>query len=194
MTLSCVLFLIYISVVVQSLSHVLTLCDPVDFNLPGFHVLHCHLEFAHFMSIELVMPSNHLFLCHPLLILPSVFPNMRFFLNESALCLRSAKYWSFSISCSSEYSGLISCRIDWFDLFAVQGTLKSLLQHHSLKAPVLWRLAFFMFQFSHPYMTTGKTTVLTIWTFVGKMMSLLFKILSRFVIAFLPRSKRLLVS
>ena len=146
------------------------------------------------MSIELVMPSNHLFLCHPLLILPSVFPNMRFFLNESALCLRYAKYWSFSISCSSEYSGLISCRIDWFDLFAVQGTLKSLLQHHSLKAPVLWRLAFFMFQFSHPYMTTGKTTVLTIWTFVGKMMSLLFKILSRFVIAFLPRSKRLLVS
>ena len=101
---------------------------------------------------------------------------------------------SFSICCSNECSGLISCRTDWFDLFAVQGTLKSLLQHHSSKAPVLWRLAFFMFQFSHPYMTTGKTTVLTMWTFVGKVMSLLFKVLSRFVIAFLPRSKRLLVS
>ena len=140
------------------------------------------------------MPSNHLTPCRPLLLLLSIFPSIRVFSNVSALCIRWPKYWSFSISPSSEFSGLISFRIDWVDLFAVQGTLKSLLQHHSLKASVLWCSAFFMVQLSHPYMTTGKTIALTIWTFVGKVMSLLFNMLSRFVMDFLPRSKSLLVS
>ena len=124
-----------------------------------------------FMSIESVMLSNHLILCCPLLLLPSVFPSIKVFSNESALPIRWPKYWSFSISPSNEYSGLIPFRVDWFDLLAVQGTLKSLLKHHSLKAPVLLCLAFFMGQLSHPYMTTGKTTALTMWTFVGKGMS-----------------------
>ena len=141
------------------------------------------------------MPSNHLILCHPLLFLPSIFPSIRVFSNESALCIRWPKYWSFSfnISPSNEYSGLISFRMDWLDLLAVQGT-KSLLQHRSLKASILQCSAFFIVQLSHPYMTTGKTTALTRWTFVDKIMSLLFNMLSRLVITFLPRSKRLLIS
>ena len=141
------------------------------------------------------MPSNHLIFCCPLLLLPSIFPSIRVFSNESVLCIRWPKYWSFSfnISPSNEYSGLISFRIDWFDLLAVQGTLKSFLQHHSSKASILWRSALFIVQLSHPYMTTGKTIVLTTWI-VGKVMSLLFNMLSRLVIAFLPKSKRLLIS
>src|SRR5574337_19274 len=147
------------------------------------------------MSIESVMPSNHLILCHPLLLLPSIFPSTRVFSNESALRIRWPKYWSFSFSLSpfNEYSGLISFRIDWLDLFAVQGTLKSLLQHHSSKASILHCLAFFIAQLSHPYLTTGKTVALTRWTFVSKVMSLFFNMLSRLVIAFLPRSKCLLI-
>ena len=148
------------------------------------------------MSIESVMPSNHLILCHPLLLAPSIFPSIRVFSNGSALRIRWPEYWSFSlnISPSNEYSGLISFRIDWLDLFAVQETLKSLLQHHSSKASILWRSAFFIVQLSHPYMTTGKTIALTRRTFVGKVMSLLFNMLSRLLIAFLPRSKHLLIS
>jgi len=148
------------------------------------------------MFIESVMPSNHLILCRPLLLLPSIFPSIRVFSNESALPIRWPKYWSFSfsISPSNEYSGLNSFRMDWFDLLAVQGTLKSLLQHHSSKASILWCSAFFIVQFSHPYMATGKTIALTRQTFVGKIMSLLFNILSWLVVAFLPRSKRLLIS
>ena len=147
------------------------------------------------MSIESVMPSNHLILCHPLLLPPSIPPSIRVFSNESTLPIRWPKYWSFSFSFSmspsNEYSGLISFRIDWFDLLVVQGTLKSLLQHHNSKALVHRCSAFSMVQPSHPYMTTGKNIALTIWTFVGKVMSLLFKMLSRLVITFLPRSKRL---
>ena len=146
-----------------------------------------------FMSIELVMPSNHLILCHPLLLLPSIFPSIRVFSNESVLRIRWPKYWSFSISPSNEYSRLISFRIDWFDLLDVQETFKSLLQHHSSKASILQCSAFFIVQLSHPYMTTGKTIALTRWTFVGKVMALLFDMLSRLVIAFLPRSKLLLI-
>ena len=145
-------------------------------------------------SIKSVMPSNHLILCHPLLLLPSVFPSIMVFSSESVLHISWPKYWSFSISPSNEYSGLISFRMDWLDLLAVQGTLKSLLQHHSSKASTIWHSAFFMVQLSHPYMTTGKTIALTRQTFVGKVMSLLFNMLSRFVIAFLPRSKHLLIS
>ena len=141
------------------------------------------------MSIELVMPSNHLMLCHPLLLPPSIFPSISVFSNESVLCIRWPKYWSFSFSPSNEYSGLISFWIDWFDLLAVQGTFKSLLQHHSSKASTLQCSAFFMVQLSHPYVTSGKTIALTRWIFVGKVMSLLSNTLSRFVIAFLPRSK-----
>ena len=146
------------------------------------------------MSIASVMPSNHLLLCRPLLP-PSIFPSIRLFSNESFLRIRWPKYWSFSfnISPSSEYSGLISFRMDWLDLLAIQGTLKSLLQHHNSKASILWCSAFFIVQFSHPYVTIGKTTALTRWTIVGKMMSLLFNMLSRLVIAFLPRSKCLLI-
>ena len=142
------------------------------------------------------MPSNHLILCHPLLLLPSIFPSIKVFSNKSALRIRWPKYWSFnfSISPTNEHPGLISFRMDWLDLLAVQGTLKSLLQHHSSKAPILWHSAFFIVQLSHPYMTTGKTRALTRWTFVGKVMSLLFNMLSRLVITFLPRSKRLLIS
>ena len=141
------------------------------------------------------MPSNHLILCHPLLFPPSFFPSIRVFSNESVLCIRWPKHWSFSfsISPSNKYSGLISFRIDWLDLLAVQGTLKSLLQHHSSKASILQHSAFFKVQLSHPYMTTGKTTALTRQTFVGKVMSLLFNMLSRLVIGFLPRSKYLLI-
>ena len=146
------------------------------------------------MSTELMMSFNYLIFCHRLLP-PSIFPNIRVFYNESILHIRWPKYWSFSIiSLSSEYSGLLSFRIDWFDLLAVPGTLKSLLQHHSSKASILWWSAFFMVPLLHQYMTTGKTTALTIQTFVGKVMSLLFNMLSRLVIALLPRSKRLLIS
>ena len=142
------------------------------------------------------MPSNHLILCHPLLLLPPIPPRIRVFSNASVLCLRWPKYWSFSLSISpsKEIPGLISFRMDWMDLLAVQGTLKSLLQHHSSKASILRHSAFSIVQLSHPYMTTGKTIALTRQTFVGKVMSLLFNILSRLVITFLPRSKRLLIS
>ena len=141
-------------------------------------------------SIESVMPSSHLILCHPLLLLPSIFPIMRVFSSESVLHIRWPKHWSFSfnISPSNEYSGLISFRMDWLDLLAVQGTLKSLLQHHSSKAPILQCSAFLVVQLSYPYMTTGKSIALTRWTFVGKVMSLLFNMLSKLVITFLPRS------
>ena len=151
------------------------------------------------MSIESVMPSNHLILCHPLLPAPpppSIFPSIRTFSNESGLPIRWPKYWSFrfNIRPSNEHPGLISFRTDWLDLLSVQGTLKSLLQHHSSKASILQPSAFLTVQLSHPYMTTGKTIALTRWTFVGKVMSLLLNMLSRLVITFLPRSKRLLIS
>ena len=164
-------------------------------SIPGYPVLHYLPEFAqthvHWVS-DAIQPPH---LLSPLLLLHSVFPSIRVFSSESALRIRWPKYWSFSfsISPSNEYSGLISFRIDWFYLLAIQGTLKSLLQHHSLKASILWFSAFFMVQLSHPYMTTGKTIALTIWTFVGKVMSLRFKTLSRFVIAFLPRNKHVLI-
>ena len=147
------------------------------------------------MSIELVMRSSHLILCCPLLLLPPIPLSIRVFSNESTLRMRWPKYWSFSfsISPSNEHPGPISFRMDWLDLLAVQGTLKSLLQHHSSKASVLWCSAFFRVQLSHPYMTTGKTIALTRWTFVGKIISLLFNMLSRLVITFLPRSKHLLI-
>ena len=148
------------------------------------------------MSITSVMPTSHLILCRPLLLLPSIFPSIRVFSNESVLHIRWPKYWSFSfnISSSNEHPGLISFRMDWLDLLVVQGTLKSLLQHHSSKASILQCSAFFVVQFSHPYMTTGKTIALTRRTFVGKVMSLLFNMLPRLVITFLPRSKHLLIS
>ena len=148
------------------------------------------------MSIELVMPPNHLIFCRPLLLLPSIFPSIRVFSNESALRFRWSKYWSFSfnINPSNEHSGLISFRMDWLDLLAVQGTLKSLPQHHSSKASILWHSTFFRVQLSHPYMTIGKTIALTRQTFVDKVTSLLFNMLSRLVITFLPRSKHLFIS
>ena len=142
------------------------------------------------MAIKLVIPSNHLILCRPLFLLHSIFPSLRVFSNESVHRIRWPKYWSLRIRPSNEYSGLISFRIDWFDLLAVQGILKSLLQHHSSKASILQHSAFFTVQLSHPYMTTGKTR----WTFVGKVMSLLLNMLSRLVITFLPRRKHLLIS
>ena len=147
-------------------------------------------------SIESALPSNHCILCHPLLFLPSVLPNIMVFSNESALYIKWPKYWSFSLSISpsNEHPGLVSFRMDWLDLLAVQGTLKSLLQHHSSKASILQCSGFFTVQLSYPYMTSGKTTALTRRTFVGKVMSLLFNMLSRLVITFLPRSKRLLIS
>ena len=148
------------------------------------------------MSIESLMPSNYLILCRPLLLLPSIFPSIRVFWNESVPCIRWPKYWGFSFSISpfNEYSGLSSFRRDWFDILAVQGTLKSLLQHHSSKASTLQCSAFFIVQLSHQYMTTGKTIALTRWTFVGRVMSLLFNMMSRLVKAFLPRRKCLLIS
>ena len=172
------------------------LCDPMDCSTPGFPSVPNSQSLLRLMSIELVIPSNHLIICRPLLLLPSIFPSIRVFSNESVLHIRWPKYWSFSfnITPSNEHPGLISFRLDWLDLFAVQGTLKSLLQHHSSKASILWRSAFFIVQLSHPYVTTGKATVLTRWTFVDKVMSLLFNMLSRLVITFLSRSKRLLIS
>ena len=158
--------------------------------MPGFHV---QLQPRTCSFLKSVMPSNHLILCRPLLLLLSIFPNIRVFSNESVLRIRWPKYWSFSfsISPSKEHPGLISFRMDWLDLLAVQGTLMSLLQHHSSKASILQCSAFFIVQPSHPYMTTGKTIALTRQTFVGKAMSLLFHMLSSLVIAFLPRSKHL---
>ena len=159
--------------------------------------VHCQLRsFLKFMSIELVMPSNHLILCRPLLLPPSILPSIKLFSSESVLHIRCPKFWSFSFSIipSNEYSGLISFRMDWLDLLAVQGTLKSLLQHHTSKASILRHSAFFIVQLSHPYMTTGKTIALTRQIFVGKVRSLLFNILSRLVITFLPRSKCFLIS
>ena len=166
-----------------------TLCNPMNCSTPGLPVHHQLLESTKPMSIELVMPSNHLIFCHSLLLLPSIFPSIRVFSNESALRIRWPKYWrfSFNINPSSEHPGLISFSMNWLDLLAVQGTLKNLLQHHSSKASVLQHSAFFIVQLSHPYMTTGKTIALTRWIFVGKVMSLLFNMLSRLVITFLPR-------
>ena len=171
-----------------------TPCDPMDCSTPGFPVHHQLPSLLNLMSIESVRPSNHLILCRPLLFLPSIFPSIRDFSNETVLLIRWPEYWSFSfsISPSNEYSELISFRMDWFDL--LEGTLKSLLQHHISKASILWCSAFFIVQLSHPYMTTGKTKALTRWTFVSKVMSLLFNMPSRLVTAFLPKSKHLLIS
>ena len=168
----------------------LTLCSPMDCSMPGFPVHHQHLELAQTHVHESVMPSNYLILCHHLLFPSSIFPHIRVFSNESVLRIRWPKYWSFSFSIgsSNEYSGLILFKMDWLGLLVVQGTLKSLLQHHSSKASVLQSSAFFTVPLSHPCMTTGKTIALTRWTFVDKVMSLLFNMLSRLVIAFLPRS------
>ena len=171
---------------VQSLSRVqlfATLWTEACQAFPFFTISQSLLKF---MSIESVMPSNQLVLCHPLFLLPSIFPSIRVFSNESAVCIRWPKYWhfGFSISPSNEHSGLISFRMDWFDLLAVQGSLKSLLQHHSSKASILRHSAFLTVQLSYPYVITGKTIALTMWTFVGKVMSLLFDMLSRLVIAF----------
>ena len=173
-----------------------TLCDPMNRSAPGLHVHHQLPEFTQLMSIEAVMPTSHLILCPPLLLLPPIPPSIRVFSNESTLHVRWPKYWSFSfsISPSNEHPGLISFRMDWLDLLAVQGTLKSLLQHHSSKASIFWCSTFFIVQLSHPYMTTGNTLALTRLTFVGKVMSLLLNMLSRLVITFLPRSKCLLIS
>ena len=173
-----------------------TLCDLMDFSTTGFTVLHYLPEFAQTHVHWVGDAIHHLILCRPLLLLPSIFPSIRVFSNQSALRIRWPKYWSFSFSIgpSNEYSGLISFRIDCSALLAVQGTLKSLLQHHSSKASVLQHSAFFMVQLSHPSMTTGKNIALTRRTFVGKVMSLLFNMLSRLVIDFLPRSKHLLIS
>ena len=156
---------------------------PLSFTIPQ--------SLLKLISIE---PSNHLILCHHLLLLQSILPSLRVFSKELASHIRWPKYWSFSISPSNEDSGLISFRIDWFGLLAVQGPLKILLQHHSSKASILWCLSFFIVQLSHPYMTTGKTIALTRWTFAGKVMSFLFTMLSRLVIVFLPRSQHLLIS
>ena len=146
------------------------------------------------MSIKSVIPYNHLIVCHPLLLLPSIFPSIRVFSNDSVLCIRWPKYWSFSINPSNEYSGLISFRMDWLDLLAVQGTLKRVLQYHSSKASILRHSPSFLVQLSHLYMTTGKTVALTRQIFVSEVMSLLFNMLSKFVIAFLLRGKHLLIS
>ena len=174
---------------VQSLSHVQL------FATPWTAACQASLSITN-SSLESVMPSNHLILCRSLLLPPSIFPSMRVFSNESVLPIRWPKYWSFSftISPSNEHQGLISFRMDWLDLLAVQGTLKSLLQHHSSKTSFLQCSAFFIFQLSHPYMTTGKTIALTIWTFVVKVMCLLFNMLSKLVITFIPRTKYLLIS
>ena len=163
-----------------SVTHIRLFVTPWTAAHLGFLSFTISQSLLKLMSIESMMPSNHLIFCHPLLFLPSIFPRIRVFSSESVLHLRWPKYqsFSFSISPSSEYSGLISFRIDWFYLLAVQGTLKSLLQHHSSKASILWRSAFFMVQFSHPYMATGKIIALIIWTFVGKVISLLFNMLS----------------
>ena len=173
----------------------LTLCDPMNRSTPGLSITNFR-SLPKPMSTESVMPSNHLILCRPLLLPPSIFPSIRVFSNESTHCIRWPKYWSFSfsISLSNEHPGLISFRMGCLDLLAVHGTLKSLFQHHSSKASILQRSAFFIVQLSHTYMTTGKTIALTRRTLVGKVMSLLLNMLSGLIIAFLPRSKRLLIS
>ena len=172
-----------------------TLCDPINRSTPGFPVHLNSRSSLRLTSIESVMPSSHLILCRPLLLLPPIPPSIRVFSNESILRMRWPKYWSFSfsISPSNEHPGRISFRMDWLDLLVVQGTHKSL-QHHSSKASIVRCSAFFIVQLSHPYMTTGKTTALTRWTFVGKVMCLLFNMLSRLVITFIPRSKHFLIS
>ena len=170
-----------------------TLCDRMESSTPGLPV---HNQLPELTQTHVYWVSDaiqHLIFGHPLL-LPSIFPSNRVFSNESALCIRWPKYCSFNISPCNEYSGLISFRMDWLDLLAVQGSLKSLLQHHSSKVLIIWHSAFFIVQLSHPYMTTGKTIALTRWTSVGKVMSPLFHMLSRLVITFLPRSKRFLIS
>src|SRR5574337_189319 len=181
---------------VQSLSHVQFFATPRTAAHQASLSITNSWSLPKLMSIKSVMPSSHLILCHPLLHPTSIFPSIRVFSSESVLRIRWPKYWnfSFSISPSNEYSGLISFRMGWLDLLAVQGTLKSLLQHHSSKASILWHSAFFMVQLSHLYMTTGRTIALTRRTFVVKVMSLLFNMLSRLVITFLPRSKCLLIS
>ena len=170
--------------------------DPMNHSTPGLPIHHQLPELTQTHVIKLVMASSHLILYSPLLLLPPISPSIRVFSNESTLRIRWPKYWSFSLSISpsNEHPGLISFRMDWLDLRAVQRTLKSLLQHHSSKASILQRSAFFTVQFSHPYMTTGKTIALTRWTFIGKVMSLLLNMLSRLVITFLPRSTCLLIS
>ena len=180
---------------VQSLCHVQLFATPWTATRQASLSITNSWNLLKLMSIESVMPSNHLILCHLLLFLPSVFPSIRVFFNESALHIRWPKYWSFSFNIcpSNEHPGLISFRMDWLDLLAVQGTLKSLLQHHSSKASIFLHSAFFIVQLLHPYMTTGKTIALTRWTFVDKVMSLLFSMLPRLVITFLPRSKHLLI-
>ena len=180
---------------VQLLGHV-WLCDPITAAQQASLSITNSRSLLKLKSISLVLPSDHLILCRPLLLLPSIIPSIRVFSNESVLCIRWPKYWSFrfSISPSNAYSGLISFRIDWLDLIAVQGTLKSLLQYHRSKASILQNSTFFMAQISHSYMTIEKAIGLTRQTFVGKVMSLLLNMLSRFAIAFLPRSKHLLVS
>ena len=181
---------------VQSISHVRLLTTPLTAARQASLSITNSWSSLRLTSIESVMPSSHLILCRPLLLLLSVFPSIRVFSNESDFCIRWPNYWSFSfnISPSNEHPGLISFRMDWLDLHAVQETLKSLLQHHSSKASILRHSAFFTVRLSHPYMTVGKTIALTRQTFVGKVMSLLLNILSRLVITFLPRSKRLLIS
>ena len=174
----------------------LTLCDPMNCSTLGLPVHHQLPEFTQTHVHRVGDASSHLILCRPLLLLLPIPPSIRVFSNESTLLMRWPKYWSFSfnISPSNEHPGLISFRMDWLDVLAVQGTLKSLLQHHSSKASILLHSAFFTVQLSHPYMTTGKTIALTRWTFVGEVMSLLLNMLSRLVITFLPRSKRLFIS
>ena len=197
----CVCACVYVDILlqfssVQSLSHVRLFVTPWIAPCQASLSITNSWSSPRLTSIESVIPSSHLILCHPLLLLPPIPPSIRVFSNESTLRMRWPKYWSFSLSIipSKEIPGLISFRMDWLDLLAVQGTLKSLLQHHSSKASILWSSAFFIVQLSHPYVTTGKTIALTRWTFVGKIMSLLFHMLSRLVIAFLPRSKHLLIS
>ena len=187
---------IFVFAVVQSLSHVQLFVIPWTVAHQDFLSFTISWSLFKLMSIESVMPSNHLILCHSFSLLPSIFPRIRVFSNESALYIRWPRYCSFSFSMShfNEYSWLIYFKIDWFDFLAVQGTLKSFLQHHKLKASRLWCSAFVTVHLSHPNMAIGKTVVLTIWTFVGKMMPLLFNMLSSFVIAFLPRSRHLLIS
>ena len=172
----------------------LTLCDPMNRSTPGLPITNSQSS-SKLMPTESVMPTNHLLLCSPLLLLPSIFPSIWVFSNVSTLCIRWPKYWSFSfnVSSSNKYLGLISFRMDWLDLLAVQATLKSLPQQHSSKASIFQHSAFFIVQLSHPYMTTGKIRALSKWTFVGKVMSQLFNMLSRLVITFLPRSKHLLI-
>ena len=181
---------------VHSLSHVWLFVTPWTVACQTSLSITNSWSLLKLISIESVMPSNHLILCHSLLLPPLIFPSIRVFSNESVLCIRLPKYWnfSFSISPSNAYPGLISLRVDWLDLLAVQRTLKSLFQHYTSKASILWHSTFFMVQLSHPYMTTGKTIALTIMTVVGKVMSLLFNMLPMLVLAFLPSSKFLLIS